>query len=112
MIRRHFKTGKHQHRLLHFLDSKTSDTKDLTLVGHLVSKKLNVAIVNQNTVLPDCELDFFNNDCARSFNSKHLGSFHDMVRRSVTIVDAWCAHDLSQAVALYRQTVLLLLCIF
>jgi len=71
MIRCHFETSQHQHRLLHLLDSETGDAKDLTLVGHLIGKELDVTVINLNTILPDRELDFLNDNSASGFNTQH-----------------------------------------
>ena len=111
MIRCHLEWGEHQNRLLHLLDAEARDAKHLTLVGHFVRQKLNVPVVDLNTVLTNRELDLLNDRISCSFDSKNFGCLHDMISRGEAVIYSWCSHHSSQTIALYSQVILLFRCI-
>lgn len=124
MICRLLETGQHEDRVLHLLNTESSDTEHLAFIGHDISEQHDMSRINRHSVRRHGMLNLVVDGLSSGFDTEHLASLHDVIRSGLYAVDTWqyqrllpldririarqhtiCAHDLSQTVTSDEQPV-------
>ena len=105
MIRRLFETGQHEDRILHLLNTESSDTQNFSLISHDVSQQHDVSRIDRHSVRRHGMLNFIIDRLSSSLDTKHITGLHNVIRSCLDSIDTVCTHDFCQSVSGNEQSI-------